>query len=270
MEIAERRSNDLRKGLESTRDVRNLTVEDARSFYANYYVPNNAVLCITGNFSKLGARELVSRYFDTIPRGKEAGPPLEPQVYTRQPLVRTFQDVLAAAPAFYMGFRIAPPFSSDFYTLSIVDCVLFRGRSSRLSRRLLDRDNKIAYQASGSIEKRKDRAIYRIFCVVNNQAMVERCQEAVFTELDRLKRVVLSEPDLIRYKMMFKQDYLNRLASPVDKAIFLAESFFSLKNFDDFPLELDKYMRVTANDIIGIINRYFTLDNSVILNVKTK
>lgn len=251
-------------------DVRNLTVDDARNFYANYYVPNNAVLCITGNFNMLSARELVDRYFETIPRGKDVGPSFEPPVYTRQPVVRTFQDVLAAAPAFYMGFRIAPPFSNDFYTLSIVDYILFRGRSSRLTRRLLGRDNKIAYQASGGIEKRKDRAIYRIFCVVNNQAMAVRCQEAIFSELDRLKRVVLSEPDLVRYKTMFKQDYLNRFSSTMDKAIFLCESFLALKNFDDFPLELDKYMKVTSTDIIGIVNRYFTLDNSIILNVKTK
>jgi len=251
-------------------NARNLTVEDARNFYTGYYAPNNAVLCITGNFNKLSVSELVARYFETIPRGKDVSQSFEPPVYTRQPVIKTFQDVLASAPAFHLGFRIAPPFSNDFYTLSIVDYILFRGRSSRLTRRLLGRDNKIAYQAAGGIEKRKDRAIYRIFCVVNNMAMAERCQEAIFAELDRLKRTVLSEPDLVRTKTMFKRDYLERLSSSMERALFLCESFLSLRNFDDVPLELDKYMKVTANDIVGILNRYFTADNSIILNVKTK
>jgi zinc protease len=256
--------------LGSEEDIRNLTVEDVRNFYAAYFTPNNAVLCITGNFNRQTARELVARYFETIPRGKDVSQSFEPLVFTRLPVVKTFQDIMASAPAFYLGFRIAPPYSNDFYTLSIVDYVLFRGRSSRLAQKLLGRDNKIAYQASGGIEKRKDRAIYRIFCVVNNLAMTERCQDAIFSELDRLKRGVLSDADLVRYKTMFRQDYLERLSSSMEKAVFLCEASLTLKNFDDLPLELDKYMKVTSNDIIGIVNRYFTADNSIILNVKTK
>lgn len=251
-------------------DVRNLTVEDARNFYAHYYVPNNAVLCISGDFNKSTVREFVARFFETIPRGKDVGQSFEPPVYTRRQVVKTYQDVLASSPAFHMGFRIAPPYSNDFYALSIIDYVLFRGAGSRLTRRLLGRDNKIAYLASGGIERRKDQAIYRIFCVVNNAAMADRCQDAVFSELDRLKRAFLSDKDLARAKMMFKRDYLDRLASTMDKAIFLCESTLALKNFDDLPLELDKYMKVTSFDIVGIINRYFTADNSIILNVKTK
>jgi len=256
--------------LGTERDVRNSTVDDARNFFAAYYTPNNAVLCVTGNFNAAAARELVVRLFETIPRGKEAGSPFESPVYTKQPVVKSFQDSLASSPAFHMGFRIAPPYSNDYYVLSIVDQILFRGRSSRLTRRLLGRDNKIAYQASGGIDKRKDQAVYKIFCVVNNAAMAERSQEAIFSELDKLKQKVLSEAELARYKTMFKHDYLERLSSSRERAIFLCESFLSLRKFDDLPLELDKHMRVTANDIIGILNRYFSVDNSVILNVKTK
>jgi septum formation topological specificity factor MinE len=43
-----------------------------------------------------------------------------------------------------------------------------------------------------------------------------------------------------------------------------------IRNFDDLPLELDRYLNVTKNDIVGIINRYFTADNSIVINIKTK
>lgn len=251
-------------------DVRNLTFDDVKSFYSTYYVPNNAVLCITGNFNKLKARELVARYFETIPAGKDVSPSLEPWVYTKKQVLKSFENVLTSAPAFHLGFRIGSPSSNDFYVLSIIDYILLRGQSSRLTRRLMNRNNKIAYQLSGGIEKKKDRAVYKIFGVVNTPMMADQCLEAIFSELDRLKTAFLSEDELARYKNMFKQDYLGRFSSSMEKAIFLCESYLTIRNFDDLPLELDRYLNVTKNDIVGIINRYFTADNSIVLNIKTK
>jgi predicted Zn-dependent peptidase len=106
--------------------------------------------------------------------------------------------------------------------------------------------------------------------VANTPMMADQCLEAIFSELDRLKTAFLSEDELARYKNMFKQDYLGRFSSSMEKAIFLCESYLTIRNFDDLPLELDRYLNVTKNDIVGIINRYFTADNSIILNIKTK
>jgi predicted alpha/beta hydrolase family esterase len=69
---------------------------------------------------------------------------------------------------------------------------------------------------------------------------------------------------------MFKRDYLDRIATTLDKAIFLCEENFALQNLDDWPLQLGKYMKVTNTDIVTVAHRYFTSDNSLILNVKTK
>jgi hypothetical protein len=35
-------------------------------------------------------------------------------------------------------------------------------------------------------------------------------------------------------------------------------------------LELDKYLAVTPSDVIGIANRFFTTENSVLWNIRTK
>jgi hypothetical protein len=69
---------------------------------------------------------------------------------------------------------------------------------------------------------------------------------------------------------MLRRDYLDRIATTLDKAIFLCEEYFFLRNLDDLPLELDKCMKVTNTDVVTVAHRYFTTDNSVILNVKTK
>jgi predicted Zn-dependent peptidase len=47
----------------SETDLREMTTEDVQDFYTKYYIPNNAVLCITGNFEKRKAIQLVREYF---------------------------------------------------------------------------------------------------------------------------------------------------------------------------------------------------------------
>lgn len=146
-------------------DVRDLTLEDARSFYGTYYIPNNAVLCIAGDFNKPKTVELVARYFENLPRGKDLSAASEPFTFAKKQDIQTTENSQALAPALYLGFRIVATAAKDIYTLGILDYLLMRGRSSRLSRRLLNPDNKIAYQLSGGIDQRRDRTAYKIFVV---------------------------------------------------------------------------------------------------------
>jgi zinc protease len=48
------------------------TLVDVRDFFETYYVPNNAVLVLSGDFEPARAKELIERYFGPIPSGKRA------------------------------------------------------------------------------------------------------------------------------------------------------------------------------------------------------
>lgn len=254
-------------------DVRNLTVDDVKNFYGTYYVPNNAVLCVAGSFDRQRARDLVARYFETIPsRGNDLNPALQPPPAPpkKQQIVRTLEDNLASAPAFHLGFRLSPPSSDEFYALRLIDYILFRGRSSRLARRLENIRSPLLSPASGGIEVRGNQAVYKIFATVNTLAMAEQCQSAIFSELDKLKIAYMSESELTRFKNLLKRDYLWRISSTRERAIFLAESYLTMDHFDDLPLELQRFMSVTPIEIVTLLNRYFKTENSLIVNVRTK
>jgi len=254
-------------------DIRNLTFEEAKNFYATYYVPNNAVLCLAGSFDRQRARDLIARYFETIPsRGNGFHPALQPPPSPpkKERIVKTLVDDLASAPAFHLGFRLSPPSSDEFYALRLIDYILFRGRSSRLTRRLENIRSPLLSPASGDIEIRGNQAVYKIFATVNTPAMAEQCQSAIFSELEKLKIAYMSESELRRFKNLFKKDYLWRISSTRERAIFLAESYLTMDHFDDLPLELQRYLAVTPREIVTLLNRYFKTENSIIVNVWTK
>jgi zinc protease len=250
-------------------DIRNLRVEDVKNFYSSHYVPNNAVLVIVGDINVPRTRELVEKYFEGISPVRELPSPPPSPPPDRKEVTQVFQEVLAPSPAFHLGYRIASPYTPYYYTMVIIDYILLKGESSRLRRKLIKKES-LAVYLSGGIEKRKDFAVFKIFAVNNNETMVDLCRKAIFSEINKLRTSYVSETELQKAKNLFKRDYVHRLSVPVERAMFLAEMFFSPIDLKDVPGELAKYLRVTPFEVIGIVNRYLVPENSVILNVKTR
>jgi len=248
-------------------DMRDLTVEDVKHFYSTFYTPNNAVLTIVGNIDKRKTEENVRKYFETIRKGKDVPLPLLPKPSERIGVVKTLRKSLAPSPGFHLGYRIPSPFSKDFYPLKIIEYILLGGKTSRLYKRLIKKE-RIASNLSGGIEKRKNLATLKIFVTNRSLTMVERSKKAIFSEINKLKSSLISEKELRKSKNMFKMDYINQYSTPVDKALFLAETFLSKKNLDGLSDELEKYLAVDHYRIIRITRRYFTKE--IILNVRIK
>jgi len=249
-------------------DLRELTIEDVKNFYSTYYSPNNAVLCITGNFQKRKATALVKKYFSSIPKVLNI-PTLSLENHkTSEELVKTFENYTAQSPAFYLGYRIASPSSNDFYALTMIEYILLRGTSSRLYKKLMLKDFS-ARQLSGGIETRKNLATFKIFVRSNTNTMMERSQKTVFSELNNLRTHLLEEDELNKAKNMFKMDFINRYTKLVDRAIFLAETVLSNGNFEDTTTDLRRHLAVTPSAVIGIANRYFN-KGRILLNIKLK
>jgi predicted Zn-dependent peptidase len=250
-------------------DIRNLTLEDVKSFYSIFYVPSNAVICISGHFQKNRIKELVAKYFETIPGGKSPPPLPSPLPPEKREIIDSVQNSRVPYFAFHLDYRIAAPQSSDFYALAIIDYILIHGQSARLIKRLLKRE-RLAFYLSGGIEERGGLATFKLFAMNNNETTIDLSQKAIFAEINKLKTSFISEKELQKAKNLFKLDYLNRLSTVSDKAIFLSEAYFALPNFDEFPEELNKYLRVTPQDIVAMVNRYFIPENRVILRVKMR
>jgi predicted Zn-dependent peptidase len=250
-------------------DIAGLEVEDIRSFYATYYVPSNAALVVVGKIEMDKTRELVEKYFETIAPGLKPPLFLPPRPPEKRQVVQAFQDSRVPSSAFHLGYRIASPYSRDYYILTVLDYILFHGRSARLYRKLVKREG-LALFVSGGIEERKDVAVMKLFSMNNNETMVELCQRSLFSEINKLRTYEVSEDELAKAKNLLKRDYLTRLASPQERAMFLAEMLFSPVGLDALPDQLSKYMRVGPGELRVAASRYLSPESSVILNVKLK
>ena len=88
-------------------DVENLTIDDARAYYASHYAPGNAVLAVVGDFTTPEAKAIVTRAFSEVPSRPVAAPNLTvepPQKGERRtkmlgPVDRNYFQLAYPAPA---------------------------------------------------------------------------------------------------------------------------------------------------------------------------
>ena len=121
----------------SMADLEAARIEDVRDFFETYYVPENAVLVIAGDFDPVATGELVQRYFGRVPKAKKPVPrdiPQEPTQTTERRLT-VYEDV--PLPAVVVAHHITFDGHPDSYPLHIVNKVLSDGNSSRIYRSLV-------------------------------------------------------------------------------------------------------------------------------------
>lgn len=250
-------------------DLKKLTEADVKAFYASYYLPGNAVLSIVGDIQIARTKELVARYFDSVPAGNLVPSPPLPQFEQDREVVRSLKEMLFPTPGFHLGYRLSPLQTGDIYTLRILEYVLFRGRTSRVGTRILKKDL-TAYYMNAELEERPGGPALKIFALNNNEVMAERCQKAIVSEIDKLKVGVVSEDELDKAKNLFKLDYLRRLASRVDRALYLAEAAFEDVPVQALASQLEQHMRVNPQAMNSLVNRLFVPRNKVVLNVRVR
>jgi predicted Zn-dependent peptidase len=256
--------------LGSEEDLRNITEEDVRSFYRTYYVPNNAVLCITGSLNVQRTKELIARYFETIPRGNDVPAPPASKPVEGSPIRDTeLKESLAPSPAFHFGYRINHLQKGETYGLRILDILMFRGKGSRLYKRLVKKE-RIALYLSGGIEERRELRAFKVFTISNNPVMSDLCRKAIASEMGKLKTILVSDAELAKAKDLFKMDYLGRLSTSQLRALFLSDASLSGNRLEDLAAEYAKYLKVTPVTIVSLANRLFTPENAFTLNLLTK
>ena len=250
-------------------DIRNISLKDVFNFHSTYYCPNNAVICITGNIDKQKTIYLIRKYFQSIPAGKPI-PAINNSSQTHELTSKTesVTNPLVSTPGFFLGYRISPPYSRDYYTMAVIEYLLLKGESSRLYQRLTKKE-RTAQKIEGGIRKIKNRAIFSFFVTSTNNYTRNRSKKAILSELNKLKSNRVSENELTKAKNLLKTDYIKRYSTSLGKATFLVETFLNNKNAQTFQDEINKYLEVTPTSIIGIANRYFN-EKNILLNIETK
>jgi zinc protease len=250
----------------SVEDLDAATIEDVQEFFRIYYAPNNAVLTIVGDIESAEAAELVHKYFDGIP-----SQPAPPPVDTSEPVdvaqtQEIFNDPLAPAPAFVLGWKIPQRRTRDFYAISLAADLLFEGESSRLYQKLVKGDESVVSIQGGIDERRGPSACY-IFALPKPGEEVADIRQQIVDEIRSLRESGPSAEEMEKLRNSLRNDVVRGRQSTMYRAQRLAE--YALYDGDPtlIDTELDQYLAITPEEIKNAIRDYLDVDNRVTLDI---
>ncbi len=117
-------------------DLDHMTVADCQAYFRTYYAPNNAILCLTGDFDPSVARPKIEAAFGGIP----AQTPPDPVVQSESPQLgerRVEVVVEAEQPAVVAAYHMVGRRDPDYLAYDLLSNILGLGESSRLHQSLV-------------------------------------------------------------------------------------------------------------------------------------
>lgn len=240
-------------------DLSAASLDDIKAFFRTYYTPRNASLAIAGDFNASEARRLVERYFGPIASGPQIERPKAPQPKLTETKYIGMQDRVTL-PRLYMVWPSHSQFTADEPATDVLAYVLGSGKSSRLYKTLIY-DRQIAQDVSASnnsqeiagqfqiqVTGRPDKGLADLETVVNEE--IKRIQKDGPTS-EEIERAFNAREAAFIFGMQTvgggggKNDRLNMYATFVGQPNYVQQ-------------DLDRYRRVTAEDVKRVANTYLT------------
>lgn len=245
------------------------TEEDYKSFYETFYVPNNAILSIAGDIDIAGTKKAVEKYFGGIPKGSR--PIYRPDV-KEPPLKAEVKDTVydnIQLPAVVQAYRIPAQGTEDFYAVSMLGTLLSDGESSRLYRALVDEQQK-ALAAGNFPISTEDPGLTLTFGIANMGVDIQELENAINAEIEKVQNELISEKEFQKLRNKVENDFIT-----ANSTVFgIAESLANYKMyFGDANLintELNRYLKVSREDIREAARKYLSKNNRVSLHYLPK
>ncbi len=245
---------------------------DVQAFFDTYYAPNNATLVISGDFQPAEAKRLVEQYFGGIERG-----PAPPPVQCEQPFDvgqrrSHIVDAKANLPAVIHVYRVPAYDDGDTPALELLATILGQGQSSRLNRSLA-REARAAAAAQAMVNPfgpRRGPGMMLFLAIANQGVSPDSLDGLLAAEIARVGAEGVTAEELTKAQNAVRASLVleRQTAHNTAEALHTARMF--LGSVDAVNGMLDRYMKVTADDIRRVAAKYLSPANSLILTVSSE
>jgi len=240
------------------------TIDEFIGFYKKFYVPNNATLTIAGDIDIPQTKELIKKYFSEISKGKEEiirPKEIEP-VKTAEVRETVYDKVQLplVAQAYHMPAQGTP----DYYALSMLTTLLSDGESSRLTKEIKDKQQK-ALQVASVPFALEDPGLFITFGLCNVGGKAEDLETAIDNEIEKVKKDLVGETEFQKVKNQIESSFVTRYSTVAGIGESLANYSVYFGDPNLINTEIQRFMKVTREDLKRVANKYLTKENRVVL-----
>ena len=193
----------------SIEDLARAELADVRSFFQSYYAPSNATLTLAGDFELAQAKELIAKYFETLPNRAKPGGKHAPIPKLQKPTRLVVKEPVELAQVAF-GYVTPPAYSADDPALDVTMALLAGGKATRLYRALVV-EGKLASDVAAELDSNQLASAAMLTATVASGKKVEDVERTMDEVLEGLALRGPTERELHRAKRRIVLDLLENL-----------------------------------------------------------
>jgi zinc protease len=249
-------------------DLSAASLEDVSQFFRTFYSPNNASLCIAGDFDRSMAKEMAEKYFASIP----PGPPVDrvalwiPEV---NGVKRTIAEDNVNLGRVYYSWHTPKQYTQGDAELEILDNILVSGKSSRLYKSLVY-EKQIAHDVEAYQHSCELGSSFNIYIDVKEGRSPEEIEDALNIELEKVFRDGVTQEELEQAKTAWEVNLvrsLEQIGGFGGRADKLNKYNVMLGDPGKLPWDIKRFSEVKVDQIQQYARQYLDLNKRVILHI---
>ncbi|WP_445750027.1 M16 family metallopeptidase [Polaribacter sp.] len=246
----------------SLEDLQNATLDDVKTFFKKWYVPNNATLVLSGDIDIEQATKWVHKYFDEIPKGNEI-PALDKRPgNVPETKFLYYEDNFARVPQLTMVWPTVELYHPDSYALEVLAEYLTNGKSAPMNQVLVDdlkfTSNTTMFNYISELAG-QSQVIVRAF----NGVKLDDVKKGIEKAFAKFEAEGISDKDLNRIKAAQETNFYSSLSSVLGKGTRLASYNTYTGNPGFVTQDIKNTLAVTKEDVMNVYNKYIKNKNYI-------
>ncbi|MEL1244843.1 pitrilysin family protein [Flavobacterium sp. DGU11] len=241
------------------------TLQEFQAFNKKFYIPNNAVLVVAGDFDPAQAKKWINQYFSVVPKGT----PITRQTFTEQPITQAFkaryEDPNVQLPMVVTAYRTPSMKTKDARVLDMISSILSDGKSSRMYKKIVD-EKKMAMQIGAFNYTQEDAGLYIVYGIPMPGFTADDIMKEADAEIVKLQTELISEREFTKLQNQFESRYVSNNASVEGIAENLASYYLLYGDVNLINTEIDIYRKITRQDIMDAAKKYLNPNQRLTLD----
>jgi len=249
----------------SMKDLDAATLEEFRAFNKKFYIPNNAVLVVAGDFDKKQAKEWIRNYFGSIPRGEN----VKKQIFLEEPITQTikasYEDPNIQIPMLVASYRTPSMKTREARVLEMISSLLSDGKSSILYKKIVD-DKKMALQIGAFTYSQEDYGMYLIYGLPLGENATTSILKQIDEEIVKLQTELISEKDYQKLQNIIDNRFVNNNANVEGIAENLAKYYLLYGDVNLINTEVELFHSITREEIRDVARKHLNPNQRLLLD----
>lgn len=243
--------------------LKNPSITNIKRYFETYYVPNNMVICMVGDFDPDATVFLLDRYFGSMKSKELPTLKVEDETPIEKPIEK--EVIGLEAENVTIAYRFPAANTDDVSILQFIDYLLTNGKAGLIDLNLVQQQRVLS--AASGLQPLADYSVFLMQGKPKEGQTLAEVRDLLLAQIEILKKGEFDEGLLEAVINNFKLDTYYQQQYPEYAANLLLSSFINNQDWRQQVNKIEFQSKLTKQDIVDFCNKNFK-ENYVVVYKK--